>query len=236
MRRGVIAAIVALGVVPGAPASADTVRGPHEVVTSEFTTTQPGTPTGMHYVGRYHAAGDPEGEPPYMRRMQSRTRGLRYDTTVPERCTASDVELALRGPDACPAGSRIGGGTADGRFMGQDSELTLDAFNNTGEQIFVIRSPFVATIARGRIADDGTVTFASPTCYPALPATGCPADTALQLGSDVTFPTLIRDGRGYMTTPPTCPRTGHWRTPIRFWWADGTEDTVVTRQPCAQPA
>jgi hypothetical protein len=232
VRRGVIAAIVVLGVMPAAPARAETVSGPREVVSSEFTTTQPGAPTGMHYVGRYHAANDPEGEPPYMRRMSSRTRGLRYDTTVPERCTASDAELALRGPDACPPGSRIGGGTADGRFLGQDNTLPVHAFNNAGEQVYVISSPFFATVARGQIADDGTVTFASPTCYPAL-AGACPVDTALQLGSDIAFPPYTRDGRSYMTTPPSCPGSGAWRTPITFWWADGAEDTVVTRQPCA---
>ena len=37
----------------------------------------------------------------------------------------------------------------------------------------------------------------------------------------------------YLTTPPTCPASGHWETPISYWWADGTKDTVVTEQPCA---
>lgn len=220
-------------------AAAAPVSGPHEVVESRFTTTVPGAPTGFHYTGRYHAAGDPSGDPPYMRRMVSYPPpGLRFDTGAVERCTATDLELALRGPDACPPGSRLGGGTAEGRFMGMPSTLQLDMFNNTNEQILVARTPFVATVARGTIHPDQSVDFASPTCYPALNPPGCPADTALQLGSDVSLPVMTRGSRSYMTTPPACPPSGRWETPVRFWWADGTVDTVVTEQPCerARPA
>jgi len=161
---------------------------------------------------------------------------MRFDTSVPARCTATDLELALRGPDACPKESRIGGGSADGKFMDQTSKLDIDVFNNTGEQIFVIRSPLVATVTRGKIYPDSSIEFRSPTCYPAFTPPGCPVDNALQLGSHVVVGPYTRtiDGvsRSYMTTPPTCPRSGRWRTPIRFWWADGGDDTVVTEQPC----
>jgi hypothetical protein len=216
-----------------AAASAEPVSGPREVVDSQLTTTQPGAPAGSHYTGRYHAAGDPEGDPPYMRRMVSYSpSGLRFDTSVPERCTATDLELALRGPDACPPGSRIGAGTADGRWMGFDSELQIDVFNNTGEQVLLARSPGAATVSRGTIHPDGSIEFASPTCFPALNPPGCPVDNALQLGSDVTFPPLTNERGSYLTTPPDCPEAGYWETPIRFWWADGGDDTVVTRQPC----
>jgi hypothetical protein len=33
---------------------------------------------------------------------------FRYDTSVPEQCTADDFELQFRGPAACPEGSRLG--------------------------------------------------------------------------------------------------------------------------------
>lgn len=68
--------------------------------------------------GCYHAADDPSGNPPYMRRMVfDNPAGLRYDTSVPDHCTASDVELMTRGADACPAGSRLGGGTSTTAFL-----------------------------------------------------------------------------------------------------------------------
>jgi hypothetical protein len=220
-----------------ASAAATPVSGPHQTVDNQLTTTLPNTPAGFHFTGRYHAAGDPNGDPPYLRTMVSYSPpGMRFDTSVPERCTASDLELALRGVDACPPGSRIGGGTADGKFMGFTNTLDLDFVNNTGEQIIILRSPGFATVARGKIHSDGSVEFASPTCFPALQPPGCPVDNALQLGSDVTVPPFTRSSNGvtrsYLTTPPDCPGSGHWVTPIRFWWADGSVDTVRTQQPC----
>jgi hypothetical protein len=100
----------------------------------------------------------------------------------------------------------------------------------------VARTPFFATVIRGRIAtDESSITFESPTCYPSTPA-GCPVDNVRQLGSSVTFPPYRRsvDGtvRSYLTTPSRCPKSRHWRSVIDFWWADGSTDTVVSRQPC----
>lgn len=237
MRGGrVIGACIVVVVLLAFPvtAAAATASGPHEVVESTLTTTRPDTPAGTHYVGRYHAAGDPSADPPYMRRMVSdNPAGMRFDTSVPELCQAGDLELAVRGPEACPAASRIGFGTADGQFLGfPPTTLDVDVFNNAGQQILVARSPGVATVARGTIHPDGAVEFASPTCYPALNPPGCPVDNTVQLGSDITFPPLVRDGRSYLTTPPTCPKSRTWPTPITFWWADGTVDTVVIEHPC----
>jgi hypothetical protein len=220
-----------------ASAAAAPVSGPHQVVDNQLTTTWADAPAGFHYTARYHAAGDPSGDPPYMRRMISYSpSGLRFDTSVPARCTASDLELALRGVAACPPGSRIGGGTVDGKFMGFANTLDVDVVNNTGEQIIVVRSPLFASVTRGKIHPDGSVEFVSPTCFPALQPPGCPVDNALQLGSDIAVPPLTRTVNGatrsYLTTPPYCPTAGYWETPIRFWWADGSVDTVVTRQPC----
>jgi hypothetical protein len=161
---------------------------------------------------------------------------MRFDTSVPARCTASDLELALRGAAACPPGSVIGGGKVEGKFMGSPNTLDADFVNNTGEQIIVTRSPLFASVTRGKIHPDGSIEFAAPTCFPSLQPTGCPMDDALQLGSDIAVPPLTRTENGatrsYLTTPSSCPAAGYWETPIRFWWADGSVDTVVTRQPC----
>jgi len=66
--------LVAMIVLPGvltftAAAAAAPVSFPHGTVDNTWTTTQPGAATGFHYVARYHAAGDPATDPPYMRRM-----------------------------------------------------------------------------------------------------------------------------------------------------------------------
>jgi hypothetical protein len=175
-----------------------------------------------------------------MRRMISANEsGLRYDTSVPDRCTASDVELALRGSAACPAGSRLGGGRTETAFMGGASQETqLELFNNAGEQIILAQSPLVTTVARGRIHPDGSVEFASPTCWPTVGPAPCPVDTVLQIASTMDVPAYTRTGadgatRSWLTTPATCPESGVWRNSIRFWWADGTEDAITIESPCS---
>jgi hypothetical protein len=239
--RALGGALVAAAVAVAVPAAASAapVTGPHQRVENTFTTKRTSAPTGFFYRATYHAANRPKEPPPYMRKMVSwRPRGMRIDTSVPARCTASDVELATRGAAACPKGSRLGGGTTRTAFMGEfPSDVQVEMFNNTGQQIILVRSPGLTSIARGRIRPDNSVVFESPTCFPST--AGCPVDNALQLGSNIKVaPYVKRSGgkvRTYMRTPPTCPRRGHWRTPIRFWWSDGSSETVVTKQPCRAP-
>src|SRR4051794_28030994 len=189
-------AIAALATWP-AVAGAGTASGPHETVEMTGTTTQPGTPTGTTFNATYHAAGDTNGDPPYMRRMKFIAHpGSRYDTSVPGRCTASDAEIALRGPAACPADSRLGGGTATGKFGGQVSSPRLDLFNNTDEEILIISSPGVYSVPRGKIAAAQPPTFAPPTRFPNGPGQPCPVDNALQLGTHMVLNNIVRDGRG----------------------------------------
>jgi hypothetical protein len=226
-----IAVVVQLLLVSSAVAQPVKMR--HGSVDERFTTSLPGAASGFTYRGVYHAAGDAHGDPPYMRRMTFYTPpGQRYDTGAAPRCTASDTELAIRGAAACPAGSRLGGGTVVGNFMGFRNRLTADFFNAPGAQIILARSPVFASVSRGRIARDQTVTYEAPTCYPWLLPAPCPVDNALQVGADMKMRRAVKGSRAYMRTPPACPKSGHWTTPIRFWWKDGTTDRVVTKQRC----
>src|SRR5207237_641209 len=45
-------------------------------------------------------------------------------------------------------------------------------------------------------------------------------------------PALVRDGRAYTRTPPTCPASGFWDGSILFIYKDGVRQTVDTRAPC----
>jgi hypothetical protein len=223
-----------------ASAAAQPVSGPRETVDNRLSTIRPNASAGFHYLGSYHAAGNAGGDPPYMRKMKSFSPpGLRYDTSVPARCTASDLELAARGAAACPAGSKVGGGSVRTTLMGFPSTLHADMFNNTGEQIILASSPGVSSVTRGHINPDGSVEFAAPTCFPSPGLAACPVDDALQLGSDMTTTPITKTSSGvvrnYLTTPRTCPASRQWKIPIRFWWADGSVDTVVTNQPCKPP-
>jgi hypothetical protein len=167
---------------------------------------------------------------------------MRYDTTVPEACTASDFELSFRGPAACPPGSRLGEGTTQGIFTVPGAEpVTLDRFthhieifNNVGEQIVLVEAEGWAVV-RGHFLPDGSLSVEPPTCFP-QPPTGCVDDHVLQTATQSFLPAYTRTVGGqtlsYATTPPTCPREKHWSTTIDFFWADGAVDSVVTTQPC----
>jgi hypothetical protein len=223
--------------------------GPRETIDQGYTATRANSPTGASFTGVYHAAGDPKGNPPYMRRMVFYPpRGFRYDTSVPDRCTATDVELEVRGPAACPSGSRVGAGTTEGLFFEPIAHAFVfshynnpfDVVNNANEQVMLIQTPGGFTVVRGRIRPDQSVEYSSPTCFPAPPAgQQCPDDYVLQVKSSSSMPphTKISGGRvrTYMRTPPKCPARGFWRTNVKFWWADGSVDTVATRQPCGRP-
>lgn len=237
----------ALSALSAAGAAAEPGSGPRATVDQSYTTKQPSSPTGLRFSGRYHAAGDEKGDPPFMRRMVFYPPpGVRYDTSVPDRCSASDFELGFEGPAACPAGSRLGGGTTEGVFMAPFAhDVVVDRFkhnlyvvNNTNEQIVLVESEGF-TVVRGRIHPDGSIEFSPPTCFPA-PSTGrCVDDHVLQLGSSTFLPSYTKTSggrvRSYATTPARCPARGYWETRVRFWWADGSEDNVVTRQPCKRP-
>jgi hypothetical protein len=228
----------------GAVAAAEPGSGPRETVDQRFTTSLAGAPTGIRYDADYHAGGDPEGKPPYMRRMVVHPpRGLRYDTSVPGRCTAGDAELQLRGPEACPDASRIGRGNIEGVFevpFGGDAEFhsfrhRMYVLNNTNEQVVLVESEGF-TVIRGRIRDDGAIVWKPATCFPSPPGGACVDDYIVQLGTTTNLkPYTRRTGRrlrSYVTTPPRCPARGFWQTMVRFWWSDGSVDRVRTKQPC----
>ena len=225
-----------LAIWPGC-ATASPASGPHETLDNRYTTTEPNAVAGFDFTGSYHAAGDPAGNPPYMRRMVFYLPpGLRYDTSVPKRCSASDLELATFGTAACPPGSRLGGGTSTTSFMGSTSttERRLSQQHRRADHPGAV--PGLSTVSRGRISPDGSVDWASPTCFPSVQPAGCPVDDVLQLESSISVAPYTKTSHGvvrsYLTTPPTCPAAGHWETPIRLWFADGSIDNVTTEQPC----
>jgi hypothetical protein len=237
--RAILALALTLAAIPAAPAAAAPVSGPHETIDNQLTTTRPNAPSGFTYTGVYHAAGNPNANPPYMRKMVSyNPGGSRFDTSVPARCTASDLQLEARGTAACPSGSWLGGGTTTTAFLGGSMPNTarLDLFNNTNEEIILVQSPGLTTVDRGTIFPDGSVEFSNPTCFPYLQPPGCTVDDVLELGSHVVVPAYTTRSNGVMrswlTTPPTCPSSRYWANPYRFWWADGSVDTVVVHEPC----
>jgi hypothetical protein len=228
-------------------AAAQPGSGPRETVDQRFTTTRPSAPTGVSFAATYHAAGNKKGNPPYLVRMVFYPpRGFRYDTSVPDRCSAPDPVLEALGPDACPAGSRLGRGRVEGIFyepIGHDFVFDrykhdVDVMNNANEQIILVKAEGYSVV-RGRVRPDSSIEFTPPTCFPTPPTGQCLDDYVLQLKSSASLPAYKRTTNGfvrsYATTPPKCPAAGYWRSTIRIWWRNGAVDSVVTKQPCRRP-
>lgn len=246
MRNGLLALVVlALSSLWGGVAGAEPGSGPREDIDQSFTTTRPGTPTGVDFSARYHAAGDPNGAPPFLKRMVFYPpRGMRFDTRAPESCTASDAELALRGPDACPPRSRLGGGKVEGLLYQPITDILIheykhdvDVMNNFNEQILLVKSEGY-TVVRGKVRSDSSIEFKPTTCFPASPTGECVDDNVRQLMSSTSMPRYTRKAssgrtRSYATTPPRCPARGYWQSKVGFWWSDGSVDRVAINQPCA---
>jgi hypothetical protein len=240
MRIRLLLAALAVQLLFVNAALAEPASGPREDLNQSFTAKRPSKATGLAFTAHYHAAGDPKGNPPFLRDMTFYPpRGFRYDTSVPDRCTATDAQLAALGPAACPAGARLGGGTTDGIFFYPFSDQIFDRFhhnlhilNNANEQIILVESEGY-TVQRGKMRPDGSIDFQSTTCFPAPPAgVPCADDYIMQLANDTLIPRYVKDGHSYATTPPRCPSRHYWRTKIHFEWTDGSVDDVVSRQPC----
>lgn len=230
-----------------ASAAAQPASGPRETVGQRLTTTHTNTSTGFSFNAHYHAVGNKNAAPPPLRRMVFYVPpGMRYDTSVPARCTASDVELQVRGPAACPAGSRLGGGTVEGLFFVPFAHSILfdhyhhnvDVMNGANEQIVLVKSEGW-TVVRGRIRPDNSIDYTPTTCFPASPTGKCADEYIIQLASSTVLAPYKRTVggrvRSYATTPPKCPARGDWRSTVRFWWADGAVDSVVNKWPCTPP-
>jgi hypothetical protein len=244
--RFMLGVMLVVGAVFASTAAAEPASGPRETIDQTYTATTPRTATGLGFAGRYHAPGDPNGNPPYMRKMVFYPpAGFRFDTSVPDRCTASDAQLSLQGKEACPPGSVVGDGTAESifwapvthAFVFDHSTRHLDIVNNTNEQVMLIESVGF-TVVRGKVQPDGSIEFAGPTCFPSPPpGVPCADDYLMQLASITKIPlytkTIAGKRRSYATTPRTCPPSGRWATHVRFWWSDGSIDDVVTTQPCS---
>jgi hypothetical protein len=230
----------AIAVLCAGPAAAEPASGPRQDVDFSLTTTQPNAPTGSSFTGSYHAAGEPQGNPPYLRRMVfSYAPGLRFDTSVPDQCTASDAELSLRGPAACPPGAILGDGQVEGIFWAPITHAFVfdhythhvDVINNANEQIVLVESEGW-TVQRGKFQPDGSLVFDTTTCFPAPPSGECADDYIMQLKTASAVPEYTNASGSYATTPPTCPVEGYWATTISYYWTDGSTDDVVTRQAC----
>lgn len=226
------AAIVVLVPLTDLPASGNTAAGSNQTASLRFTTDQPGKPSGLRLRVDYVNPDDPEGKPPAVRKVvQTLAEGARIDTGAPARCTATDAELILTGPAACPTGSVVGAGllTIDTGLPEPARFLTEDVtfLNNIDELIFVTedRQTGARLVTRAVVEGRRIVTEAPP-LLPGAPPDGAAIDV---VRADLRKVVTARGS--YVSTPARCPASGYWTNTIEFTYDDGTQ-TVRSRSRC----
>jgi hypothetical protein len=241
MRRGwLVAATGALVALCAGVASA----GDGARQTSQYTlsTTLPSHSTAERFRFDYVNPDDPEAKPPAVRRVETiLPHGARYDTSVPGSCTASDAELTLRGSEACPPDSAIGGGVVtvdtgapgEGRIVTADIEFFNNAEDPDGEFIYLntVRGSGARTVIRADVTLRRTITEAG--MLPGTPPDGGAIDTVDVRVADVSRK-VGGKRRHYITTPKRCPSDGHWVARVSFAYDDGVTQTMTTKNRCAR--
>jgi hypothetical protein len=218
-------------------ASAIPGYGPHSTVDGTTTTTQPNSSAGLGYAARYHAANDPDGDPPALRHLTIELPpGSRSDTSVPGRCAASDMQIMLQGESACPPSARVGSGEATLKQLGAGvSTYPTVLYNAEDQQLELVMSGDRVVAVVHTYIHGTTLEGPVPTCITGgNPPDGCPFDQLTLLANHLETVPISRGGRNYGTTPPTCPKSGRWRTRVKLYFGDGSVDDVITEAPCSR--
>ena len=208
-----------------------------------FTSASPATGTGFHEEIDYFDPGAPDEKPYAVQRIVvDLHEGTTIDTSVPEQCKATSDEFMTKGADACPPGSRVGGGAVEidtGSTGGPlpriiKSKLTL--FNDEDSIILFTEStntdPPIRNAGRS-IAKDGQFISEAPSLPGFPPPEPYTAIRSVRL--DIENVTAIVDGepRHYLTTPPHCA-SGGWTNTGTFTYRSGAEYSLQSTTPCLQ--
>jgi hypothetical protein len=197
----------------------------------QFASNTPGVATAMHLYIVYRNPADADGKPSPIRHLViTAPQGTQIDLAV-SRCTASDQQIMVQGPSACPTDSQVGQGTLTaitGLGPPIDPYLTDVTIFNTGQGVVEIARDHNtgATITDDRIQIQGNTLTGNPPAFP-----GGPPDVQTAVRAiDFTFPASSQ----YITTPPTCT-SGQWTSNASFSFADGTTQHASSTTPCTIP-
>src|SRR4051812_32059609 len=195
-----------------------------------FTTRAPGTPSGRVFHDEYFNASDANAKPPAVQHVHVQfPKGTRIDTGAVPLCKASDAELMAEGASACDPKSQIGSEvfSFDTGVDGPNRIVTNDItfLNNTDELIILTRERQTGTrvVVRGQGTRD-TVDFEL------TPLPGTPPEGGADKREDATYPVT-----GWLTTPPTCPKSGLWTFRVDYTFRNGEKVTETSNSPCNQP-
>ena len=216
--------------------AAGVAQAPRQTLDEHWTTTRPSTSFGRSFKADFFNPDDPDGKPHAIERIFIRFHpGTTIDTTAVRRCEASDAELTLLGPAACPPDSRVGKDTlvADTGLAGPARFATIDSdiFNGEEQWIFVAeeRQSGARVVVRGEV-EANTVDIR----LPFVP--GTPPEGAAPTSEEAVFfeRSTRRDGRqaSFFTTPPSCPASREWTIQVTYTYRDGVSQTARDTVAC----
>jgi hypothetical protein len=224
--RITIASVIAMAVLGTSAAAVS--EPPRQTYSERFTTDVPGHSTGRMYAIDFFNPDDPEAKPHSFSHLHVELAdGARFDTTALPQCTASDAELMAAGESACPDGSGVAKDETviDTGIPGPGRLVTTDIvfFNNQDELVLIAttRDTGARVVLRAQVGEN-TIDLETP-MLPGTPPDGGAAKS--QRGQWEARP-------GFLTTPPTCPKSGFWTNRLTWTYRDGVEQTAESRSPC----
>ena len=198
-----------------------------------FSTPAPGAATGVDTRIVYSHPDDPNAKPiPVRREVFTYPKGTKFDGSAVPDCTASDLELQVFGPAACPPESRIGGGD-EGTFMtgfGPDeTAMEIDIFDD-GSVFVVLGNPTELPPLRQatRARRQGRVITVDAPRMPGGPPDG---ESAIRRVHNVIDARSLGE-LAYIRAPAKCPPSGVWKFKASFTFADGVVEKAAHRMPC----
>lgn len=240
LRPALLSATAALALSTCVAGTASAQTADRQTVNDQFTSQLPKSSTGRNFAADFFNPTDPAAKPPVARKVVIELhKGARWNTDAVPQCKATDAELILMGPAACPAASKVGenvvlvdhGFPEPNRFT--TSDVTL--LNNANELILVSEIRGVPNVPRNVIR--GTVDKNRLEISAGF-IPGTPPDGGARKRERATFPArstmLGRRVRNYLTTPPRCPKSGFWTNRATYTYADGVSQTSVSRSPCVK--
>jgi hypothetical protein len=201
-----------------------------------FTSKSPSASTGRQLRIDHVNPHDAEAKPPALtHELVELHPGTVFDTFAVPQCSASDPELLALGVAACPSDSVVGSGEIQldtglpDPFRIAVNDVTV--MNAPNQLIFFLESRDspapVRFVVRGKV-EGNTLDVA----LPSPPGTDGPTPTFEVL--EFQNRSTVTDGRrlNFLTTPPTCPRSGYWTNRFTFTFWDGIVQTYASRSPC----
>jgi len=198
-------------------------------------TPQPDSSTGLSLHLLFKNPSDASAKPsPQRKVIIELPAGARIDGNAVPACTASDQQIMLAGPGACPSASAVGSGTVilttgvaafdpfiDDVKLFNGGDGLIEVFNKQG-------SATTTAIGHRSYADPRTLSE-TPAPTPGGPPDGESAVRQLDYHLDAV---LGPGGRPFITTPSSCPASGRLSSRLSFTTADGNSYQVNDATSC----